>query len=80
MGCRQIAKSSQASYCYASQWFNYVNRRSPAKPELPLLAYYAGMSRAAAISARQLVLELVTSKGFLSRIDEGFESCKRRLQ
>ena len=66
----QISKSSQASYCYTSQWFNYINRRAPSQPELPLLGYYAARSRAAAISARQLVLELVTSKGFLSRIDE----------
>jgi hypothetical protein len=67
---RQVATSSQANTCFASQWFKYVKARDIADVEVPLVNYYGAMSRAGALPVRDLVLDLVSSNDFFSRIDE----------
>jgi hypothetical protein len=66
----QVADSSQANDCYVAQWFQYIKARDAAPVEIPLLNYYGALSRAASLPVHDLVMDLVSSSDFLSRIDE----------
>jgi hypothetical protein len=65
---RLLAVTKETHACYAQKLMSYLHGRRIAAQELPLVDYYARVSRVGMISLRNLEQTLVTSDAFLNRL------------
>jgi hypothetical protein len=63
-----IAEAKQTHACYVQKMMTYLHGRLLAPEELPMVDYYARLSRAGKVSLHDLELKLVTSDAFLNRL------------
>jgi hypothetical protein len=63
-----IAETKETHACYAEKLMTYLHGRLVAQEEMPLVDYYARLSRAGMVSLRNLEQTLVTSEAFLNRL------------
>jgi hypothetical protein len=63
-----LADTKETHACYAQKLMSYLHGRRIAAQELPLVDYYARVSRVGMISLRNLEQTLVTSDAFLNRL------------
>jgi hypothetical protein len=63
-----LAETKETHACYAQKLMSYLHGRLVTPEELPLVDYYARLSRAGMVSLRNLEQTLVTSEVFLNRL------------
>jgi hypothetical protein len=65
---RALVESVQPHACYAHNWLSYLNGRVVDALETPRVDYLAALSRGGELSTRDLILSIVDSPTFLSRL------------
>jgi hypothetical protein len=63
-----LAESQQAHGCYLKNMLTYLHGRQLAAEEQPVVDSYTGLSTSGTVSLRDLVLTIVTSDSFLTRL------------
>ncbi len=63
-----LAEAKETHDCYVKNMMTYLHGRLVLPEELPLIDYYARLSRAGMVSLRELQLAIVTSEPFLNRL------------
>lgn len=63
-----LADAKQTHKCYAQNLMTYLHGRRLVKEDEAIVDYYARLSRADMLSVRDLVVEIVTSDAFLTRL------------
>ncbi len=63
-----LAESKQTHSCYTKNMMSYLHGRLLETEDMAQVDYYARLSRAGMVSVRDLVLDVVTSDSFLTRL------------
>jgi hypothetical protein len=63
-----LAESKQVHSCYSKNMMSYLHGRLSQAEDVPMIDYYARLSRAGMVSVRDLELAVVTGDTFLTRL------------